>query len=187
MLAGQPSKVTGTLARTLGVVTLVGGLTTALIFYLAFHWLFPEAPLALIVSLPIAAVSTLVFALTHTGGKKLIEHGTRVAQDTRERALFALAAKFNGRLRVVDAAQALGMTDSEADAALTGMAKRFPEQMSVDFDEHGGLVYTFPHIDLDYRTRVADPRMRVVATDESMNHNFEEFVAAESKRAHRQH
>jgi hypothetical protein len=187
MLAGQPSKVTGVLARTIGWIALVGGLTIALTFYLVFHWLFPEGPLGYVVALPLAAVSAMVFAVTQVSGKKLMEHGSKVAQTTREQAIFALAQKLNGRLRVVDVSKALGITDRDADATLTSMAKNFDEQMSVDFDDQGTLVYVFPHIDLDYRTRIADPRTRVVATDEHAQQNFDEFVAAESKRAQQRH
>jgi hypothetical protein len=187
MLAGQPSKVTGVLARTIGWIALVGGLTSALTFYMVFHWLFPEGPLGLVVALPIATVSAMVFAVTQVSGKKLMEHGTNVAQTTREQAIFALAQKLNGRVRVVDVSRALGTNDRDADATLTVMAKKFDEQMSVDFDDQGTLVYVFPHIDLEYRTRIADPRTRVVTTDDAIQHNFEEFVANESKRAQERH
>jgi hypothetical protein len=181
-LAGQPAKVGGLVTKTFGWIVFTVGMLAAFMLYTLFHWLFPTGPIDMLTSVPVAVVTLAIFVGAQLGGKSLSAHGTKVAQSTREQAVFTLAQNRKGRLHVRDTAVALGLSIKDTDALLTEMAKRFSDQMTVDIEESGEIVFCFSRIDLEHRMRLADPKLRVVASDDLLRESFESFVEAESER-----
>jgi hypothetical protein len=138
-LAGKPSKVGGALASVAGALVLVVGLSLALGLGLLLYALITAA-VALAVAIPIAiAVLVIGIALVRSG-RLLTRSGSDAQRATRERALLELAAH-RGGVTAADAARALDMGISEADAMLTAMAKREPERLTIDVDDQGVVWY----------------------------------------------
>ncbi len=156
-LAGKPSRVGGTVASVFGWLVLLVGASFALgigLLFAAFHLL----GVALALALPVALVSGAVGVLLVRRGGSLNRAGLALERSTWERALLALAAH-RGSVHAVDAAQALGVSVAEADAMLTDLAKREPDRIAVDIEEHGDIAYRF----VDGRVRVeGGPRIGVV-------------------------
>jgi len=76
----------------------------------------------------------------------------------QEQALLAMATH-HGAVTAADAARALGVDVAQADAALTALAKRDPDRMTVDVDDQGGVWYrAIPpaHVRVGERVRVPD-------------------------------
>lgn len=162
-LAGQPSKIGGTVARVFGWIVLSVGWGVALLLFAFFFVLFGTAPVTWILSAPIALIATCVWLLSFMGGKSLAKSGEKEERTTQEQAIFALAQTRRGRLRAMDVSASLGMQVMDADTLLTDMAKKLPDHMAVDVDDQGELIYRFPRIDLEHRTRVVEAE--VMASD----------------------
>jgi hypothetical protein len=178
-LAGQPAKVGGTFARVAGwLVLLFGGsiaLSVALLF-LALHL----AAVGLAIAAPIALVALVVGVMLVTGGRSLRTSGVETQRATREQALLAMAAH-RGAVSAAEAARMLGIAPVEADAILTALAKREPERVAVDVDDHGVIWYrvsspsapgdSTPHVRVDAGVRVGapvpPPEPEVEAVDEA--------------------
>jgi hypothetical protein len=155
-LAGQPSKIGGTVARVFGWIVLSVGWGVALLLFGLMFALFGTAPVTWILSAPIALIATSIWLLSFLGGKSLTKSGAKEERSTQEQAVFALAQTRRGRLRAMDVSASLGMPLMDADGLLTDMAKKLPDHMAVDVDDQGELIYRFPRIDLEYRTRVVE-------------------------------
>jgi hypothetical protein len=142
-LAGQGSKVGGTITRAIGWVILVSGLSIALTLALLLQWLFTSMT-ALIVGLPIAITSVAFAVLLLRSGTGLVELGTGEQRDARTKAIFALAQNRGGNLTAMDVSQALDLRLEEADHLLTHLAKTIPDQVSLEVDDAGGIYFRFP-------------------------------------------
>ena len=142
-LAGQPSKVGGTITRVLGWLILGGGLLIGLALVLILAAL--GAPLWAMAAFggPVAAVGLLVGYLLLRGGKSLQQSGDDEELATKNQAIFALANTHRGTLRAWDVAQSLQITPQEADDLLTKLAKQDSERVSVDVDDEGNILYRF--------------------------------------------
>ena len=155
-LAGKPSRVGGTVAGVFGWLVLIVGWSMALgvgLLLSAFH-LFA---VALVLALPVALVSTIVGGLLVRQGASLNRTGRSIEQATRQQALLALAAH-RGSIHAIDAARALGVSVAEADAMLTELAKKDPDHIAVDVEDHGDVAYRY----VDARIRVGvGPRVDV--------------------------
>jgi hypothetical protein len=138
-LAGKPSRVGGAVASAVGAFLLLLGLSLALGLGLLFYALF-SALVALAVALPMALVVLVVGLVLLTSGRSLRRSGADAARATHDQALVELAAH-RGAITAADAARVLGVSVQDADAMLTGLAKREPERMAVDVDEHGVVWY----------------------------------------------
>ena len=138
-LAGKPSRVGGAVASVFGGLVLLVGLSVALGLGLLIYALVTPA-VALAVALPIALVALVVGLVLFKGGRSLSRQGTDAARATLDHALFELAAHRRA-VTAAEAARALGVPVSEADAMLTSLAKREPERLAVDVDEHGVVWY----------------------------------------------
>jgi hypothetical protein len=95
---------------------------------------------ALAVGGPIALVALVVGVLLIVGGVRLQRSGMAAEKTTLDRALLALAHE-RQRVSAAEAAAALGLNLIQADALLTALAKREPERIGVDVDDHGVLWY----------------------------------------------
>jgi hypothetical protein len=173
-LAGQPSKVGGTVTRVFGWIVLGIGWATALLLGGLLLALFPEGMAWLVVGLPIAFVSSLFGYLLLRSGRGLQELGTGEQKSARTKAIFALAQNRRGMVTARDAAQALDIRPEEADALLTELAKTAPDQVVLEIDDAGGVFYRFPAMLTAWQghetgagARAGDGRVRVDATGTS--------------------
>jgi hypothetical protein len=144
-LAGQPSKVGGTIAAVLGWLVLGGGMMIALTVGLLLQALFPAAIAGYGIGGMIALVSLGIGLALLFSGRGLRRLGARAAQDVRDQAILALAAQKGGVLTARDVSLALGDSEPESDRLLTDMTKRGDEAI-LDMDEEGRLSYRFPHV-----------------------------------------
>jgi hypothetical protein len=153
-LAGQPSKVGGTVARVFGWIVLAAGwllaaLFAGLIVLLGGTWA------ALIVGGPIALITSILAYALLRGGRELKKSGDDTEQATKNQAIFALANTRNGVLKAWDVAQALQVTPKEGDEVLTKLAKEYPDYVSVDLDDEGNVLYRFPSVQWGGLSRMA--------------------------------
>lgn len=144
-LAGQPSKVGGTVARVFGWLVLGGGWAIAaalagLILLLGGTWA------AAVAAGPIALVASLIAYALLRSGRELKKSGDDTEAATKNQAIFALANARNGVLKAWDVAQMLHVTPKEADDVLTKLAKEHPDHVTVDVDDDGNVLYRFPAI-----------------------------------------
>ncbi|WP_146654762.1 hypothetical protein [Labilithrix luteola] len=143
-MAGQPSKVGGTVARVFGWLVLLGGLVVGFGTLAACGAIVGFASAApYIIGIPIAVVSLIAGWFLLKSGKDLQDSGVQTEKATRMQALFALANTRGGVLTPMDAAQSLGVTPQEGDAILTSLAKEQPDYVAVDIDDNGNLLYRF--------------------------------------------
>jgi hypothetical protein len=143
-MAGQPSKVGGSVARAFGWIALVSGTLLgfgtlgtcgAIVgFGAAAPW---------IISMPILLVTMFVAWGLLKGGKNLEQAGTATQKATRSQAIFALANTRGGVLTAMDVARAQDITVEDADALLTTMAKEMSDHVAVDIAEDGTVLYRF--------------------------------------------
>jgi hypothetical protein len=188
-LAGQPSKVGGTVARVFGWMVLAGGWIVASLLALLIGVVLEAGVTALWVAGPIAILSSLIAYFILRGGKALQKSGDDEELATKRHAVYALANTRGGVLRAIDAAQALSISVEAGDALLTTLAKTEPDSVSVDIDDHGNVLYRFaaatprmapnavpPHV------RIAPPPVRIDARDPlPMEDAYEESAAARHK------
>ncbi len=176
-LAGKGSQVTGRVANVVGKV--IGGvglslsmLGAGLAWVLSHDW-----SIVAVASLPVLVLFGVIAAPFVFGGKSLEQSGTKRESRVREQAVFAMAAQRGGLLSAWDVATALSMPSDVADAALTDMAKRFPDKIALELRDDGTVTYRFldvlPLPDWDERVRVA--------TDQQAARDLEE-EAAEAER-----
>lgn len=159
-LAGQPSKVGGTVARVFGWLVLAGGWLLAAIFaglivILGGEWV------ALAVGAPIALIASLVAYGLLRGGKELKKSGDDTELATKNQAIFALANTRGGVLKAWDVAQMLHVTPKEGDEILTKLAKEHPDYVTVDLDDEGNVLYRFPAIHWGGNMAPNAPHVRV--------------------------
>jgi hypothetical protein len=158
-MAGKPAKVGGAVARVAGWLVLVVGLSLGLgVGLLAYALASPVAGLA--VALPFVIISLAIGLGLLKGGGALKESGKTEQRDTREQAVYALAAHRGGVLTAEQVAAVLGVPPAEADALLTTMAKEQSDKVTLDVDDQGGVYYRFAnapwHADSRFRVGV-DP------------------------------
>ena len=144
-LAGQPSKVGGTVARVFGWIVLAGGWSLAaalagLILLLGGEWA------AAVVGGPIALIASVAAYALLRSGRELKKSGDDTEAATKNQAIFALANTRNGVLKAWDVAQMLQVTPKEGDDILTKLAKEHPDHVTVDVDDDGNILYRFPAI-----------------------------------------
>jgi hypothetical protein len=144
--AGKPSRVGGLVARVFGWVVLGMGAFVALVLGSFFGWVFPDSAAPWIVGGFVSLLTLMVSLPLLFGGKKLHQDGAKKEESTRMQALFALAANRGGALRAHEAASALAVSNEEADALLTRLAKEQPDDVTLDVTEQGELVFGFPRL-----------------------------------------
>lgn len=143
--AGQPSKVGGRVARVIGILLLVVGLSAAAALMLFFQLLVPTQNIGYAVGLPVALISVVVSGVLLLGSRRLRRLGSDVERQTRLETLYALAVNRGGTLTAVDAGRALHSDAAQAEALLNELAKTQPEHVSLEFDEAGQSFYLFTH------------------------------------------
>jgi hypothetical protein len=129
----------GAVAGVAGALVLLVGLAIALMLGALVFWL-TSLGVALAVGGPIAAVALVVGIVLIASGRRLQRVGLAHEQATMDQALLALAQERDA-VSAADAATALGVRPNQADALLTALAKREPERIAVEVDDHGVLWY----------------------------------------------
>jgi hypothetical protein len=151
-LAGKPSRIGGVLASVLGWLVLVIGGSIALGIGLLFA-AFGATMVGFAIALPVGLVSLVIGVVLVRRGGSLNRSGLEAERATREQALLAVAAH-RGSVTAAEAAHALGLSVAEADAALTDLAKRDPDRVSVDVDDQGVVRYRITRLAGEARVRV---------------------------------
>lgn len=145
-LAGQPSKIGGTIARVAGWLSLAGGwllgLIVAALMMLISEGRAPEWAFG--IGGGFAFVGSFLAWLLLRSGRDLQRSGTNEELATKHQAIFALANTRSGVLKALDVAQALQVTPKEADDILTALAKANTDTVTVDIDDNGNVLYRFP-------------------------------------------
>lgn len=144
-LAGQPSKVGGSVARILGWIVLACGLLVALMIGALLQAIFPAGVAGFVIGGVIAMVATILGTVLVRGGKTLHTSGDEKERSTRAQAVFALAANRGGVLSALDVAQALSLPFPVADNLLTRLAKEDGDRVKLEVDDNGAITYVFPH------------------------------------------
>ena len=144
-LAGQPSKVGGSVARILGWIVLACGLLVALMIGALLQAIFPAGVAGFVIGGVIALVATILGTVLVRGGKTLHTSGDEKERSTRAQAVFALAANRGGVLSALDVAQALSLPFPVADNLLTRLAKEDGDRVKLEVDDNGAITYVFPN------------------------------------------
>jgi hypothetical protein len=140
--AGKPSRVGGLAAKILGALVLTFGLSIALGLGLLAHAIF-TVWVGLAIGLPIAIITLVVGLGLVLGGSSLARSGSQAARGAKLDALRALANHQRGVVTPVEAAASLGVSQPEADRLLTELATMPDEDVSLDVDDNGNLLYLF--------------------------------------------
>jgi len=142
-LAGQPSKVGGTVARVFGWIVLVFGTMTSLGTAAMCNAIAEGSAAPYILGIPMALITFALSYFLLKGGKKLEQSGEDTQKATRTQAVFALANTRGGMVTPNDLAQAIGISPKEADDVLTAMAKESSDHVSIEVDDNGTIYYRF--------------------------------------------
>ena len=167
--AGKPSKVGGTVAGVFGWIVLIVGVSMTI--GLALLASLVSTTLSLAIGIPMGILTLAVSLTLLFSGKKLRQSGESTQNEMRKTALFALARNRGGMVTAQDAANALNIPVTEADAFLTELAKTQSDEVTVEIDDRGGgIYYAFPRLmAAQPRSRIAtdDPRVRVTGVPDS--------------------
>lgn len=139
-LAGQPSRIGGIAAVSVGVFVLVLGLSLAALFGLILQSVFPASFVGWAVAIPIVAMTLLFGLLLVLGGRRLRRHGEERKQSVQLGAVKALIAH-RSPITALDVASALQVTETEADRLLTILATHPDEPLYLDVDDNGQVLY----------------------------------------------
>lgn len=142
-LAGQPSKVGGTVARVFGWIVLVFGSTASLGTAAMCNAIAEGSAAPYILGIPMALITFVLSYFLLKGGKQLTQSGADTQKATRNQAVFALANTRGGMVTPHDLAQAIGVSPKEADDVLTAMAKESSDHVSIEVDDNGTIYYRF--------------------------------------------
>jgi hypothetical protein len=142
-LAGKPSKIGGALGKVFGWGILLAGLGTAATLILLFHFLNPASLLGYAVGIPVAVIALLMGLSILYGSSRLHRAGTDAERETRQQAIYALAANRGGMLTALDAARALNLSVKDVEAVLNDWAKNDSDHISMEVDDNGEMFYLF--------------------------------------------
>jgi hypothetical protein len=187
-VVGQPARVGGTIAGTLGWAALLMGLALTLILGAIAGLLSGGAALwvgGFVLFCTLAVAVPLI-----AGGRKLKRSGEDRVRAAQEHAIFALASQRRGELTVRDVARALSVRESEADVLLTDLARRQDGSVTLEVDDNGGLSYLFHDLRASHGARVVapPPRARVAAPPRVIDAELideDVYVTPEPRRASR--
>lgn len=169
-LAGQPSKIGGSVAKFFGWLILGGGLLLALSLGIFFQLLIPAGAVGYAFGIPIGLVSLVVGLLVLFGGKKLETSGIETERAAKFDAIWGMAVARGGVVTALDVGRSLNMPVDGADQILTEMTKKHPEYVSIEVDDNGNLFYKLTgvaeqqgarfgvkyRVEADGRVRIAD-------------------------------
>lgn len=162
-LAGQPSRVGGTVARFFGWALLVGGFIVASLVAAVLLVVIPESVAGWVVGAVLALSSAVAAWALLRSGRALQRSGADVERATQRRAVeaFAAARGPGSSLFAEDVARGLDLSLPAADHLLTTIAREEPDRVSVELDDDGRISYRFGAAQLDpgrVRVEVSDSR-----------------------------
>lgn len=167
-LAGQPSKIGGSVAKFFGWMILGGGLLLAVSLIIFFQLLFPGGLAGWAFGIPIALIASIVGGLILFGGSKLATSGVEAERAAKFEAIWAIAMARGGLVTALEVGRALNMAPEGADTLLTEMSKKYPDYVSIEVDDNGNLFYKVtgvaepPGSNFGVKYRVeADGRVRI--------------------------
>lgn len=140
-VAGQPSKIGGTVASVAAWLVMAGGLATSAAVAALFQWLFPAGFIGWAFGGIILFLTLVVGIPLLLGGGALRRAGAARQRKAAEDAAKALATRSGGIVTAADLAAAIGVTEPEADALLTDLAKQGGD-VKLEVDDDGRLFYT---------------------------------------------
>lgn len=142
-LAGTGYKVGGIAATVVGTMAMIGGLALAAFLFFLFGWLFPGTLAPYILAVP-TLIMSFAFGITALiGGRKLGKYGAQKLETARGDTVRALANHHGGAVTAVQVAETLDITEVQADAMLTAMAKDPDGDVTLDLDDRGRIHYLF--------------------------------------------
>lgn len=154
-ITGQPAKIGGAAAKVAGGIVWTVGTFVALLLTLVIQALWPAGVLGFAIGIPIAFLTFVLGAALFFGGRMLGKSGDAALSDARITAIRGLARHKKGVLRAVDVAKSLHVKPEEADAMLTELAKKPEEDVGVDINDQGEVLYLFDSPDAHrFRVRV---------------------------------
>jgi hypothetical protein len=142
-LAGQPSKVGGTVAKVFGWIVMVFGTLLGGGLLATCQAIFTEGVVGYVIGIPIMLISLVLGFVLLKSGKQLKTSGEDTEKATRNQAIFALANMRGGVLTPNDVAVSLNTTQENGDAILTELAKGYPDHVSIEVDDNGVITYRF--------------------------------------------
>lgn len=142
-LAGQPSKVGGVVAKVFGWLVLFFGVSLAGIAGALFQAIWPEGIVGWALGIPMLLVSLAMGISLLIGGKSLSRTGQETEDAVREKAIQGLASTHGGILTKEVVARALSVSVQEGDAYLTRLAKANSDDIAVDVDDEGNVLFRF--------------------------------------------
>jgi hypothetical protein len=145
-LAGRPSQVGGSLARGFGYAIGSFALLVSAFVAWALQAIWPHGIAGYVVAGPMAALGLVLATLLVRGGSSLRRTGEQTEREAKERAVWALASRAGGSVTVPEVARALGLSSPAADAFLTSWAERDVDQLRLEVDDRGRLLYQFPSL-----------------------------------------
>jgi hypothetical protein len=146
-LTGRPARVGGAAARVFGWTALLVGLflalTVGLIVQALAAMVVATTWIGWAVGIPIALLSLIVGMLGILGGRRLGAAGKAKLELAQLDTIRGLARHQGGVVKPADLARALGVGEAEADGMLAQLAKHPDENVSVDVDDEGSILYLF--------------------------------------------
>ena len=140
-VAGQPSKIGGGVARVVGWLVLLAGSLLGLTVGAIFQALIPSMIIGWILGGFLVGLSLLFGLFLVLGGRMLQQSGKQTEQSAHEQAAFAIAARRGGSVTPAELAQTVSISEADADALLTAMAKRPSSGVTLEVDDDGTLRY----------------------------------------------
>ncbi len=145
-LAGQPSQVGGVVAKVFGWLVLVFGVSLAGILTAIFQAIWPEGVVGYALGIPTFLITLMVGVGLLMGGKSLSKSGKDTEEAVREKAIWGMAQTRGGILTKDEVARVLSVSPQEGDAYLTRLAKTKPDEIAVDVDDEGNVLFRFRQI-----------------------------------------
>ncbi|MEM9691253.1 MAG: hypothetical protein AAGA56_01790 [Myxococcota bacterium] len=142
-LAGKPARYGGQAARIVGFAVLAVGLFLALAAGLILQALIPTMWLGYAVATVIALPALFFGVGGILGGTYLRRRGRQELAEAQLDTVRNLAVHRRNVLTAADVASALDVSASEADAILTELARRPEENVGIDVDDAGRILYLF--------------------------------------------
>ncbi|MDC3955683.1 hypothetical protein KEG38_17590 [Polyangium jinanense] len=175
-VAGQPSKIGGGVASVAGWVILITGLLLAGTLGGLIGLL--NVTVAWIVGGFLGGMSVLFGLLFILGGRLLWKTGKERERGAHEQAVLAVARRNAGSVTPAELARAVNITEAEADARLTEMAKRPDGRVTLEVDDDGTLRYYVKDM---MGARIGAPRVRVGTGARVPPHSAEQEALAEAE------
>jgi hypothetical protein len=146
-VAGKPARIGGLAARLFGWGALVIGLflalTIGLIVQAVASMFVAGTWLGFAVGIPIALLSLIVALFGIIGGRQLGRSGEGSLRKAQLETIHGLARHQRGVVQPAEVARALGVDPTQADAILASLAKEPNENVAIDLDDDGNVIYLF--------------------------------------------